>query len=174
MPAMIALMRGINVGANQRIRMAELRELLVELGCEDPRTLLQSGNVVLHATGRPETVRRRIERGIAERFGFEVAVVVRTVRELEAIVGADPRAGKPTDGSRYLVAFLGGTPDPVGLAEVLALKDATAGDGVLYLWCPDGVLKSPASQAATERRLGTTVTARNWNTVTKLLALARE
>jgi uncharacterized protein (DUF1697 family) len=170
---LVALLRGINVGPHKRIAMADLRALLEELGYGEVRTLLQSGNAVFETADPPAKAGRAIERAIRRRFGMDVAVIVRTVDELAAVVEADPRAGRETDGKRYLVAFLGGTPDPDGLAEVTALPDAAAGDGVLYLWCPDGVLESPASQAATDRRLKTTVTARNWNTVVKLLTLAR-
>jgi uncharacterized protein (DUF1697 family) len=168
---MVALLRGINVGQHKRIAMADLRELIAGLGYTDVRTLLNSGNLVFDASESPAEVAKAIEAAIVEGCAFKVRVVVRTADELRAVVAADPHAGEELDGRKYLVAFLGGEPDPEGLFEVLELDDASAGDGVLYLWCPAGVLDSPASKMANEQRLKTTVTARNWNTVTKLVAL---
>jgi uncharacterized protein (DUF1697 family) len=103
-------------------------------------------------------------------------VVVRSRDELAAVVRANPFADLMTDGRRLQVSFLAGDPDP---AYVRELEAADVGDErvavvgrELYAWHPDGIQRSALIKLITEERLGTTATARNWNTVCKLLALA--
>src|SRR5437660_12787071 len=106
MPRYVALLRGINIGPRNRISMPELRAALEEAGFGDVQTYLQSGNVVLESRARPETVRREIEGVIAERFGLEIAVVVRTKDELAAVVRRNPHRRDATDPKLYQVTFL--------------------------------------------------------------------
>jgi uncharacterized protein (DUF1697 family) len=172
----VALLRGINLGARRRLSMPELRELLGRLGYEDVRTLLQSGNVVLTSSLRGDRLAQALERQIAEGLGVDTAVVVRTRDELAAVVDANPFADVMTDGRRLQVTFLAGDPDP---AYVRELEAADVGDErvavvgrEVYAWHPDGIQRSALFKLITEKGLGTTATARNWNTVCKLLALA--
>jgi uncharacterized protein (DUF1697 family) len=173
---LVALLRGINLGANRRIAMADLRELLSELGYEDPRTHLQSGNAVFETGEAPEKAARRIEQAIEERFGFPVDVMTRTADELAAVVAANPLGDVATDGAKHLVAFLSEAPDEAALAR-LAERDLgtdrfAVGEREVYVWCPDGVRNSQAFAALTAAKASPTATARNWNTVTKLLDMA--
>jgi uncharacterized protein (DUF1697 family) len=172
----IALLRGINLGARRRVAMPELRELLAGLGYEDVRTLLQSGNVVLGARQRRDRLARALEREIEEGLGVAAAVVVRSRDELAAVVARNPVADVMTDGRRLQVSFLAGDPDP---AYVEQLAAADLGDErvavigrELYAWHPHGIQRSPLAKLISDKGLGTTATARNWNTVGKLLALA--
>jgi uncharacterized protein (DUF1697 family) len=173
----IALLRGINVGKNKRIAMADLRELLAGLGYGDVKTLLQSGNAVFTARARPEALQRQIEDAIEARFGFDVSVMVRTARELEAIVEENPIPEGARDGSKLHVLFLSAKPaaatlrgiDPAAFEpEELAVRGRE-----IYLWCKNGVRESKLFGVFSDARLGVKTTARNWNTVTKLLALTR-
>ncbi len=177
MSRQVALLRGINVGRNKRVGMVRLRELMNDLGYGDVRTHLQSGNVVFTATETPsEQTARHIEDQLAQRFGFTVPVLVRTRDELARIVEADPLREVVTDPARYIVTFLSAAPDPQRLPETNpADHDPDTyrlGDRAIYLWCPNGVRDSRLAQALSEKHLRVTATARNWNTVTKLLALA--
>lgn len=113
----VALLRGVNVGRAKRIGMADLRELLADLGYTDVATLLQSGNSVFTASGRAGPIERAIEHAVADRYGFKVRVLVRTVEQLAAAVGANPLP--VPDGSRFLVSFLDKDPAP---ARVLNYK----------------------------------------------------
>ena len=114
----VALLRGINVGRNRRIRMADLRAALAEAGFEDVRTLLQSGNVVLSRPGATAgDVVEDVERAVRARFGHDVPVLVRTADELADVVARSPLP-EPADGSRYLVAFLSGPAEKVELPEL--------------------------------------------------------
>jgi len=162
-PRYAVLLRGINVGSAKRVAMADLRELLTEAGFEDVRTHLNSGNVVLTGKSAPP---KRIEKAITDRTGLSVSCVVLTAEQLRAIIDGHPFADVATNGSRMMAHVLGGTPSEEKLAEALARDpdNACSGPGVIYQWCPDGLLKAPA---VTEK-LGVLVTARNWNTITKL------
>ena len=166
MPRYAVLLRGINVGSAKRVAMADLRELLTEAGFDDVRTHLNSGNVVLSGESAPP---ERIEKAITDRTGLSVSCVVLTAEQLRAIIDGHPFADVATNGSRMMAHVLGGTPSEEKLADALARDpdNARPGPGVIYQWCPDGLLKAPA---VTEK-LGVLVTARNWNTITKLDAL---
>src|SRR5947209_4653005 len=106
----VALLRGINLGPARRVPMQALRELLTGAGFEGVRTYLQSGNVVLSGERSTESVGRRIEALIAERFGFDVPVVVRTRDELADVVDRDPLADAVDNPKRYQVTFFGSEP----------------------------------------------------------------
>jgi uncharacterized protein (DUF1697 family) len=175
MDRLVVLLRGINVGRNRQIPMADLRALLEQAGYADVQTLLRSGNVVLATDQAPGDAARAIEDRIAERFGFDVAVLVRTGEEIAAVVDANPHADVATDGSKYHVAFLDREPDAAAMTELTARdfepERLAARGREIYLWCPNGVADSAAIKALSERKLGITTTVRNWNTVTKLLAM---
>jgi uncharacterized protein (DUF1697 family) len=165
-PRYAVLLRGINVGSAKRVAMADLRELLEEAGFTAVRTHLNSGNVVLSGSSAPAEV---IEKAITERTGLTVSCVVLAAKQLRAIVDGHPFADVATNGSRMIVHVLGAEPEPDKLAAALARDpdNARSGPGVIYQWCPDGLLKAPP---VTEK-LGVLVTARNWNTIAKLDAL---
>jgi uncharacterized protein (DUF1697 family) len=173
----VALLRGINLGAKRRVAMADLRALLQAAGFENVRTHLQSGNVVLETAEPPDAAARTIEERIAERVGFDVDVIVRTTEELEDVVVHSPFADVATDGSRHFVVFLPSEPDAAVLQELAAQDfdpDQFGARGrEIYAWCPNGMRDSKLMRALADPRLAPTGTVRNWNTVTKLLALAR-
>ena len=168
----VALLRGINVGGHQKVPMAQLRALLTGLGYRDVRTLLQSGNVVFRSPPTaPAVLERAITDAIAASLGLTVAVLVRTGEELAAVVAANTL---PThEPARFLVLFLAAPVPPPELdLPAYAPEQVQFADREVYLYCANGILESGLAKVLTDRRLGTAVTARNWNTVTKLLALA--
>ncbi len=174
----VALLKGINVGRNQQIAMADLRALLVDAGFSDVRTHLRSGNAIF-SSSEPDTgaLAGRIEQRIADALGMSVACLVRSSEEIDAVVADNPLAEAGRDGSRLMAHFLSAAPHP----DQLAAHDPrrldpgliAMGDRVIYQWCPDGLMAAPPVGALAERHLGVTVTARNWNTVTKLAELLR-
>jgi uncharacterized protein (DUF1697 family) len=173
-PRYVALLRGINVGRNKRIPMPGLRDALEAAGYRSVRTLLVSGNVVLEPPDDrgPESVADDVSQVVRDGWGHDVRVVVRTAEELGEVVAASPVAD-PENGSRFFVAFLSARP----AARVPAPADL-GDDGwwpaerEIYVWCPRGLLESPAMEHLNGLNLGVDVTVRNWNTVTKLAALA--
>lgn len=157
--------------------MADLRSLLAGLGYEDVATLLNSGNAVFRAVAAPvETHAAAIEGAIRDRFGFDVRVAVRTPEDLERVLTADPIPGAIAEPSRYLVAFLLAPMPPdriVAFDPAVSLpEEVRLGDGVVYVWYRDGIGRSTLTGDILERRIGVPMTARNWNTVTKMAALA--
>ena len=176
MARLIVLLRGINLGPRNRISMPELREALEDAGYDDVRTYLQSGNVVLTSSASAKKVASQCERVIADRFGLEIDVVVRTRAELAKVVERNPLARVAKDPKRYQVSFLEAKPAAKTVRE---LEDvATGGEQVvssgreIYAWHPDGVARSKLWAKLAGKGLGVTATARNWTTVTKLLELA--
>ncbi|HET6847270.1 MAG TPA: DUF1697 domain-containing protein [Gaiellales bacterium] len=173
---MVALLRGINLGASRRVAMADLRACLERLGYEDVETLLQSGNAVYRGTDAAATSERRIERALLEATGLEIPVAVRTARQMAAVVRRNPLAEHASDPKRHHVVFLSEKP----AASRAAALDAKAYDPELfrlhgrelYVWWPEGVHRARLTLPAIERSLGVVGTARNWNTVEKLAALS--
>ncbi len=172
------LLRGINIGPNNRIPMAELRAMLTDDGFAGVTTYLQSGNVVLSSAGSPAEAARRCEALIGERFGLRIRAVARTHGELEAVVRADPLPEAAADPRRYQVTFLESAPDPdIGarLAAVATPEERFAVIGrEIYGWHPEGVARSRLATRLAGRGLEVTATARNWTTVTTLLSLTAE
>src|SRR5262245_52665154 len=156
--------------------MPALRDALAEAGFDDVKTYVQSGNVVLSSTSRPKRIAEEIEALVAERFGLQIAVVVRTRNELAAVVRRDPLGKVATDPKRYQVSFLDAAPKPAvvrSLAEAAVEGERFEHIGrELYAWHPRGVARSKLWARLASPKLGVTATARNWSTVTKLLELA--
>jgi uncharacterized protein (DUF1697 family) len=176
-PRQVVLLRGINVGGHNRVGMGPLREVLGRAGYEDVRTLLQSGNLVLTSDTRGAELERSLERTIARELGVEPRVVVRTVDELAAVVERDPFGAVADQPKLYQVSFLSEPLAPevereLAAADVAPERVAVHGREI-YAWHPNGVQRSPLGKLLTDRKLGVAATARNWNTVTKLLELAR-
>lgn len=179
MTRLVALLRGINVGRAKRVSMAELRTMLAGLGYTDVATLLQSGNAIFSCPPpAAATAAADIEQALRKELGISSKVIVRTAAGLAGTVARAPLLDLVTDPSRYLVGFLSGDPDPEGVRALVALDAAPDQLRIigreLYLWCPGGILASPLSKTPWERLLGVDVTMRNWNTVSRLVALSGE
>jgi len=177
-PRQLALLRGINLASKRRVGMADLRRLLEDAGHEDVRTHLQSGNVVLSSPLSPRKLEARLERQLADALDFEVPVLVRTRAELAKVVANDPLGAVASDPSRYVVSFLSKRlPAKVARelesAEVAPERLAVHGRE-LYAWHPNGLQRSPLSKLLDDRKLGVVSTARNWNTVVRLLELLEQ
>lgn len=173
---LIVLLRGVNIGSTNRVPMARLRSALEDAGFENLQTYVQSGNVVLSSGDSAAKVARACRRLIAEEFGLEIPVVVRTRAELARVVTRNPLGEVATDPKRYQVSFLEEKPS----AELLRKLEAAAAPAErvvahgreIYAWHPEGVARSKLWAALAGKGLGVTATARNWTTVTKLLELA--
>jgi uncharacterized protein (DUF1697 family) len=174
----IVLLRGVNVGTRNRVAMAALREALGAAGFDDVRTYLQSGNVVLKSKLGPEALAEQCRRVIADELGVELELVVRTREELAAVVRRNPLADVAAEPKRYQVSFLEAEPAPDVVERLASL--AAGGERFvaigreLYAWHPAGIARSRLWAELAGKRLGVAATARNWTTVTKLLALADE
>lgn len=168
----IALLRGINVGGRNKVPMAELRDLLTRRGFMDVRTYIQSGNVILRSDGREDEIVERVHTAILERFDLEVPVIVRTTRDFETVAASHPLSAVVDDPRFLMVAFLDREPGEPVQSRLDASEfapDRFEGTGrEIYLAYPNGSGRSKLSHTLLERRLGVTVTARNWKTVRAL------
>jgi uncharacterized protein (DUF1697 family) len=174
----VALLRAINLAGRNKVAMSDLRELVTRLGFSEVRTFIQSGNVVFRSD-KKDTARleRLLEAETEKRLGIKVDYFVRSAEEWRAIVAANPfRNEARRDPGHLLVAFLKDVPSA---DDVDALRAAIVGREVVrsvgrqaYIVYPDGVGRSRLTSVLTEKKLGTRGTARNWNTVLKLGALA--
>ncbi len=178
MTGFVALLRAVNVGGTGVIRMADLKALCESIGFRDVTTLLQSGNVVFRASGSDRAVARKLADAIEASHGFQPTVVVRTSEEIAAAIDGNPfKAEETSDPSHLIVAFPETPPIASAAERIAAVKVARErlhlGTRELYVHYAGGQGTSKVTNAVLERALGTPVTARNWNTVGKLLALAR-
>lgn len=174
MTTYIALLRGINVGGHKNVAMADLRDLFVELGFGEVRTLLQSGNVVFRARSRPTTgLEQLLEHEAERRIGLTTDFIVRTNEEWGNLIERNPFVAETERDPAHLVAmFLKAVPRS---EDVEALQAAIRGREVvrsggqqLYVVYPDGMGRSHLTISLIEKTLGTRATGRNWNTVMKL------
>ncbi|MBV9637721.1 MAG: DUF1697 domain-containing protein [Methylobacteriaceae bacterium] len=176
----IALLRGINVAGHRPVAMSELRKLLTDLGFHGVRSLLQSGNLVFRgsaATGAD--LERLLETQAERRLGLKTDFLVRSTEEWRAIVAGNPfPAEAERDPSHLVVMVLKGMVEEAG---VKALRAAITGPEIVsaegqeaYVYYPAGIGRSRLTNTLIERKLGARGTARNWNTVLRLAALARE
>lgn len=172
----VALLRGINVGGKNKLAMADLARIFTEAGCEDVRTLIQSGNVVFAASSKlAGRISAIVEREIAESFGLRVPVVLRSSDELREAVARNPFLKKGIDEDWLHVAFLAEAPDRSRAASLDPKR--SPGDSFvlrgreIFLHLPNGVARSKLTNAYFDSKLATTSTIRNWRTVSKLLEM---
>jgi uncharacterized protein (DUF1697 family) len=175
-PRYAVLLRGINVGRAKRVAMADLRALLEDAGYTAVRTHLNSGNVVLTGDDAdPAEHAARIEAAIQERTGLDVRCAVLTAEELQAVVDGHPFDDVADNGSRMMAQVYVRPVDPALVAGHPPVPQdpdrARVGDRAVYQWCPDGLIAAPDIGPYIKTHLRTDVTARNWNTITKLVGL---
>jgi uncharacterized protein (DUF1697 family) len=178
MTTYIGLLRAVNLAGFNKVGMADLRDLMAGIGLKDAQTLLQSGNVVFKSEGGAAAqLERQLEAAVAKRLKVETDFFLRTAKEWDAVIADNPFPKEATvDPGHLLAVFLRNAADAKAVAdlqkaivgrEVVRAKGRTA-----YIVYPDGVGRSKLTSALIEKKLGTRGTARNWNTVLKLGALA--
>ena len=177
MVTIISLLRGVNVGGNRKLKMYELAELYNSLGFTNPRTYIQSGNVVFSHSHKGNTdLADRIQGAIETQLGLNVEVFLRTPEELEKLVKKNPFIGN--DQSRMHVTFLHTKPSSVPRNEIedvaVAGEKFAVFDREVCLFLPNGQGRTKLSNGFFEKILKVPATTRNWNTVLALMALAKE
>ncbi len=175
----VALLRAINLPHHKQVAMADLRDLLTQLGFVDPRSLLQSGNLLFRSGARSGAqLERLLEKEAASRLALETDFFVRTAAEWQSVIAHNPfRKEAERDPARLVVIFLKDAPSA---KAVKALQVAITGTEVVraagrhaYIVYPNGTGRSRLTNALIEKHLGTRGTGRNWNTVLKLGALVQ-
>jgi uncharacterized protein (DUF1697 family) len=177
-PSLVALLRGINVGGHT-VKMKDLKEAFESLGCENVKTVLASGNVLFDvpdaSNENTDTLARRLEAGLKERFGFAIPVLLRTRADLERLAESEPFKGiEVTPDTRLYVTFLSSAPQselplpytsPDGNFTILS---ATESEVCSVLTVVKGG-RTIDLMGIVEKEYGSNVTTRNWNTVKRLL-----
>jgi uncharacterized protein (DUF1697 family) len=174
----IALLRGVNVGGSKKVPMLELRELARSIGFGNPRTLLNSGNLVYAAHGKPtEEAAIALEQGILQRMKVSTRVVVITAAELDCIIEENTIDDEDVDPSRLFVSIWREVYDRQALLPLLEQdwghEQLHVGSRAAYQHAPEGATESELVDAVA-KVLGDRVTARNWNTIGKLQALVED
>jgi len=173
----IALLRGVNVGGHKKIAMSDLRAFIADLGFDDVRSLLQSGNLVFRGGARTAAgLERLLEVEAQKHLDLRTTFFVRTAKEWKAIIAHNPFPdAAENDPSHLLVMCLKDVPHAHALK---ALQDAIKGPELvraegrhLYIVYPAGIGRSKLTIKLIEEKLSTQGTGRNWNTVLKLAAL---
>ena len=173
----IALLRAVNVGGRS-LKMGDLVSFARELGLENPRTLLQSGNLVFESADSSDAkLEKRLEAEAEARFGFQADFMVRSAAEWRALIEANPFADEARDDpSHLLVMPLKAAPAKDALEALrAAIKGSERVEIVgrnAYLVYPDGIGRSKLTITVIEKKLGVRGTGRNWNTVLKLAEMA--
>ncbi|MCU1353613.1 MAG: hypothetical protein JWM05_2822 [Acidimicrobiales bacterium] len=178
MTTYVALLRAVNVGGRNKLSMQALRELLEDLGHTDISTYLQSGNVVFSSpVRRAETLAQDLEEALAADLGVAARVLVRSRSELEQVMSRNPYAATEPDLTKMHVFFLRNRPAKarvLGIDPDRSPPDEFAVDGrEIFVHFPNGSGRSKLTATWFESQLDTTATARNWNTVSKLVDLMR-
>ena len=169
MGRMVALLRAVNVGG-RKLPMAELRALCAEIGWEHVATYIQSGNIVFAAKSKPAALERTLEAAIGGRFGMAVPVIARTAVQWAAYAIGNPFPSEPPN---RVMLLLSKAPPEKGADEAIEAR-ATAGEKVrlvgdaLWFHYPNGAGTSKLTPSLIDRAVGSSGTARNFNTVVRL------
>jgi uncharacterized protein (DUF1697 family) len=180
MPVLISMLRGVNLGPHNRIKMDALRALYQSLKLEDSRTYVQSGNIIFRTKEKNfAALAKKIQDAIERQFDFRPVVILRTPDEIRQAIAANPFAHRrDVEPGKLLVTFLTAEPGPdvrTTLAKFKEFPEELHLKGrELYIYFPNGAGKSKLPWSSVERLLNTTGTARNWNSVTKILEMAEE
>jgi uncharacterized protein (DUF1697 family) len=167
----VALLRGVNVGGNNKLPMADLRAHFETLGFNNVRTLIQSGNVVFETPHTPTS--QKIETSIEDRFAITTSIALRTPKELQRVVAQVPATMTEVGG--LYVGFFTTRPasvDVVHLDHERFLPEQFSVSGhEIYMHLPDGMGQTKLPDYL-NRRLKVPITFRNWNTVNRMLAIS--
>jgi len=172
------MLRGVNLGPHRRVRMEPLRATYESIGFAEPQTCLQSGNVIFKTKERDlAKIAAKIEKAIERDCGFHSDVILRTAADLKNVLATNPFAkrGDVLPG-QLLVTFLAAAPAADAPSRVAAIKadpeELHLHGRELYVYYPNGAGRSKLTMAMMEKAVGVSGTARNWNTIGKLLDMA--
>lgn len=175
----IALLRGVNVGGKNKLKMAELSKALVANGFDNVRTYIQSGNIVFSSTLTDKLfLADKIKEIIHKAFGLEIPVLIKTHKDLVNVVNSLPFNKKQlAETKKIYFLFLFNTPTNQILETLKAMdfhEDIfSVKDDVIYLYYNNGAGRSKMTTSIFEQKLKIVATARNWNTVHKLIDLSK-
>jgi uncharacterized protein (DUF1697 family) len=174
------MLRAVNVGGHNKVPMAALRTLCDSMKLRDAQTYVQSGNVVFKTDERDlDALAKRMHKAIERKFGCCPEVILRTTAEMKDAIKRNPFAKRrDIEPNKFLITFLGAEPTAEARSEAMKLKPGREEMNIsgreLYMYFPDGLARPKLTWGAVERKLKVPGTARNWNTVNKLLEIAEK
>jgi uncharacterized protein (DUF1697 family) len=180
MTVMISMLRGVNVGGHNKIKMDALRALYEFLKLRDAQTYVQSGNVIFRTDERDiSRLAKRIEDGIERKFGFRPDVILRTAAEMRDVIARNPFAKRRgIEPGKLLVSFLASDPGEEARKKLCQMKcdpeELRVEGREVYIYFPNGMGRSKLPWAGLNKMLKTPATGRNWNSVTKMLEMAEK
>jgi uncharacterized protein (DUF1697 family) len=180
MTVMISMLRGVNVGGHNKIKMDALRALYEFLELRDAQTYVQSGNVIFSTDERDiSRLAKRIEDGIERKFGFRPDVILRTAAEMRDVIARNPFAKRRgIEPGKLLVSFLASDPGEEARKKLRQMKcdpeELRVEGREVYIYFPNGMGRSKLPWAGLDKMLKTPATGRNWNSVTKMLEMAEK
>ena len=176
----IALLRGINVSGQKKIKMIDLKNLFESLGFKNVKTYIQSGNVIFDYD-RIDIIKlaNEIEKKISETFGFFVNTIIRTDEELSNIINNNPFVKEPNvEFDNLYVTFMLDIPEPSTVMFLDAKKEENEKLVIIskeiYLYCPNGYGRTKLNNVMVEKKLKTVATTRNWKTINNLLEISKQ
>lgn len=178
MPVLICMLRGVNVGGHNKVKMETLRALCESLDLRGSRTYIQSGNIVFRAKQKSlPKLRNDLQDAMGRNFGFRPEIILRTIAKLRDAIARNPFAGRrDIEPRKLLVSFLASEPSPEVREKVLQIETAPEELHIdrreIYIYFRSGMARPKLSMPALERTLKIPGTGRNWNTVLKLLEMA--
>ncbi len=173
----IVLLRGINVGGNNKIKMAELRNLLTAAGFQSVKTYIQSGNIVLNADETDEnTISSTIKTLIAAHYGYQIEVLTISVSDYKTVMENNPFPDVPVESYKFLaVTLLSDVPVLDNLQAIEAKQQPSEQLKIVgkafYMFCPNGYGKTKLDNKTIEKTLQVKATTRNWRSMLKILEM---
>ncbi|MFN2260531.1 MAG: DUF1697 domain-containing protein [Psychroflexus sp.] len=175
MKTKIALLRGINVGGKQKILMADLRQLLEKSGFENPKTYIQSGNIIFQSELENADISEKIGEIITKNYAFEVPIFVKSLDVLKKIIDENPFT-KVAAIEHLHLTFLKDKPKKSEIENIKTFDFPTdkfiINEDYIYLYCEGPYHKTKLNNHFFEKKLNTGATTRNWKTTLKLLEIA--
>lgn len=179
MKSLISFLRGINMTGHNSLKMKDLSELYNDLGFSNIVTYIQSGNVLFSAPDKlsDEEVAMILKKGILDRFGYNIAVMVRTVPELKRLLSANPFLSEPAfDETKMAVIFINAEPDADKvnkLSEIDTFPDRyEISVKEIFIYCPNGFATTKLYANFFDKKLGVEGTTRNWKTIKTMISLS--
>jgi len=180
MTVVICMLRGINLGSHNRLKMDDLKKLCASLKLRNPQTYVQSGNVIFKTDERDlDKLRQKLEVAIHKKFGFQTDAILRSTKDLREVIAQNPFAKrKDIHPGKLLVTFFTNDPGEAARKQVRAIKcdpEVLFIEGrEAYIYFPNGAGRSKLNWSLIPKTLKVQGTARNWNSVTKLLEMAEK
>ena len=168
----IVLLRGINVSGKNKLPMAELRTLLIDLGFKNVQTYIQSGNIILESDEGKSVICNKIKDGIQTKFSYDIPVIARTIPQFKKAIASYPFPTENTKIAAFVFLSKKVYETKIDINNIDNDQYLIDND-MIYIYCETGFAKTKLSNNLFERKLNVRATIRNYNTALQLLELSK-